>query len=177
MREKAPPTPASPHTLLINHPNIKIWGERQRTTGSLTNTTIPGNRVEPGRRSRSVDLWVPVMKSRSFSLQSRVTPKTLKKKKHPPFFLADFPPRPHTVPMSAHAHACNPRPLLLSELFRRTVHLGKIDQTSGVISQLLIHTEHIDDLSRIQKRSLPNAFRCSLQANCGSESMNNKKTE
>lgn len=86
VREKAPPTPASPHTLLINHPNIKIWGERQRTTGSLTNTTIPGNRVEPGRRSRSVDLWVPVMKSRSFSLQSRVTPKTLKKKTTLPFF-------------------------------------------------------------------------------------------
>lgn len=63
----------------------RFWGrKRERRIGSLTDITIPGNRVESGRRSSYADIWVDVMKSRTFSLWSCVTssnPETL-----PPYF-------------------------------------------------------------------------------------------
>lgn len=71
-------TPLITHNQTHSHRYLDFGGERKRRSGSLTDVTIPGNRVESGRRSRYVDIWVDVMKNRTFSLQSCVTPQTLK---------------------------------------------------------------------------------------------------
>lgn len=98
------PAPASPHTPLITHTNISILGVRERRIGSLTDITIPGNRVESGRRGRYVDIWVDVMKNRTFSLQSCVTPWNPAS-----LFLAEFPPKPHTsLNVCTHTHPQHP---------------------------------------------------------------------
>lgn len=56
-------------------PKSWFWDVRERRIRSLTDTTIAGNTVESWRRGRYVDIWVDVMKSRTFSLWSSVTPK------------------------------------------------------------------------------------------------------
>lgn len=81
------------HALALSKTS-RFWGVRARRTVSLTDITIPGNGVESGRRGRYVDIWVDVMKTRTFSLQSCVTPKTPWKPAS--LFLADFPPKSHT---------------------------------------------------------------------------------
>lgn len=72
----SPPTYYLFFSCTIRHTRTEIWvwDVRDGRTGSLTDTTIAGNTVESRRWGRYVDIWVDVMKSRTFSLLSSVTP-------------------------------------------------------------------------------------------------------
>lgn len=82
------------HTPSPSQKTSRFLGVREWRAVSLTDITIPGNGVESARRGRYADIWVDVMKTRTFSLQSCVTP--ISPWKPAPVFLAEFPLKSHT---------------------------------------------------------------------------------
>lgn len=81
------------HTLALLK-NVPIFGSK-RVKDSITDWHN-NSRKWSGvwGRGRYVDIWVDVMKTRTFSLQCCVTPKTPRKPAS--LFLAEFPPKSHT---------------------------------------------------------------------------------